>query len=103
MLFFFNAGIMGDPPKLTTLLKGRYTPLAFFSGVVHLAKTGFLRIVDEGLSGDGQLWMEARDAELDERLRRLCQDHKFRSSFISIQIQGLSEEGQKMEQETTFF
>ena len=41
--------------------------------------------------------------DLDERLRRICQDHKFRPAFISIQIQGLSEEGQKVEQETSFF
>ena len=47
--------------------------------------------------------IEFWDADLDERLRRLCQDHKFRPSFISIQIQGLSEEGQKVEQETSFF
>jgi Fur family ferric uptake transcriptional regulator len=47
--------------------------------------------------------IEFWDAELDERLRRICQDHKFRPSFISIQIQGLSEEGQKVEQETSFF
>ena len=47
--------------------------------------------------------IEFWDAELDDRLRRLCQDHKFRPSFISIQIQGLSEEGQKVEQETSFF
>jgi Fur family ferric uptake transcriptional regulator len=47
--------------------------------------------------------IEFWDAELDERLRRLCQDHKFRPSFISIQIQGLIEEGQKVEQETSFF
>ena len=47
--------------------------------------------------------IEFWDSELDERLRRLCQDHKFRPSFISIQIQGLSEEGQKVEQETSFF
>jgi len=31
------------------------------------------------------------------------QEHHFRPSFISIQIQGLSEEAQKVEQETTFF
>jgi len=47
--------------------------------------------------------IEFWDAELDERLRRICQDHKFRPSFISIQIQGLSDEGQKVEQETSFF
>jgi Fur family ferric uptake transcriptional regulator len=47
--------------------------------------------------------IEFWDAELDDRLRRLCQDHKFRPAFISVQIQGLSEEGQKMEQETSFF
>jgi Fe2+ or Zn2+ uptake regulation protein len=47
--------------------------------------------------------IEFWDSDLDERLRRICQDHKFRPSFISIQIQGLSEEGQKVEQETTFF
>jgi Fur family ferric uptake transcriptional regulator len=47
--------------------------------------------------------IEFWDAELDERLRRICQEHQFRPSFISIQIQGLSDEGQKMEQETSFF
>jgi Fur family ferric uptake transcriptional regulator len=47
--------------------------------------------------------IEFWDAELDERLRRICQEHKFRPSFISIQIQGLSDEGQKVEQETSFF
>ena len=47
--------------------------------------------------------IEFWDADLDERLRRLCQEHKFRPTFISIQIQGLSEEGQKVEQETSFF
>ena len=47
--------------------------------------------------------IEFWDADLDDRLRRLCQDHKFRPAFISIQIQGLSEEGQKVEQETSFF
>lgn len=47
--------------------------------------------------------IEFWDADLDERLRRICQDHKFRPSFISIQIQGLSDEGQKVEQETSFF
>jgi Fur family ferric uptake transcriptional regulator len=47
--------------------------------------------------------IEFWDANLDEELRRLCQDHKFRPTFISIQIQGLSEEGQKVEQETSFF
>ena len=47
--------------------------------------------------------IEFWDSELDERLRRICQEHKFRPSFISIQIQGLSEEGQKVEQETSFF
>ena len=47
--------------------------------------------------------IEFWDAELDDRLRRICQDQKFRPSFISIQIQGLSEEGLKVEQETSFF
>jgi len=47
--------------------------------------------------------IEFWDADLDDRLRRLCQDHKFRPAFISIQIQGLSEEGLKVEQETSFF
>jgi Fur family ferric uptake transcriptional regulator len=47
--------------------------------------------------------IEFWDADLDERVRRICQEHKFRPSFISIQIQGLSEEGQKVEQETSFF
>lgn len=47
--------------------------------------------------------IEFWDAELDERLRHICHDHKFRPSFISIQIQGLSEEGLKVEQETSFF
>jgi len=47
--------------------------------------------------------IEFWDADLDERLRRICQEHKFRPSFISIQIQGLSDEGQKVEQETSFF
>jgi Fur family ferric uptake transcriptional regulator len=47
--------------------------------------------------------IEFWDAELDDRLRRICQEHHFRPSFISIQIQGLSEEAQKVEQETTFF
>ncbi len=47
--------------------------------------------------------IEFWDADLDERLRRLCQEHKFRPSFISIQIQGLSGEGQKVEQDTSFF
>jgi len=47
--------------------------------------------------------IEFWDAALDESLRRLCQDHKFRPTFISIQIQGLSEEGQKVEQDTSFF
>jgi len=47
--------------------------------------------------------IEFWDAELDERLRHICHDHKFRPSFISIQIQGLSQEGQKVEQETSFF
>jgi Fur family ferric uptake transcriptional regulator len=47
--------------------------------------------------------IEFWDANLDDQLRRLCQDHKFRPTFISIQIQGLSEEGQKVEQETSFF
>jgi Fur family ferric uptake transcriptional regulator len=47
--------------------------------------------------------IEFWDAELDDRLRRICQEQKFRPSFISIQIQGLSEEGQKVEQETSFF
>jgi Fur family ferric uptake transcriptional regulator len=47
--------------------------------------------------------IEFWDADLDERLRRICQDHKFRPTFISIQVQGLSEEGQKVEQNTSFF
>jgi Fur family ferric uptake transcriptional regulator len=47
--------------------------------------------------------IEFWDADLDEQLRRLCQEHKFRPTFISIQIQGLSEEGQKVEQDTSFF
>jgi Fur family ferric uptake transcriptional regulator len=47
--------------------------------------------------------IEFWDADLDERLRRLCQEHKFRPTFISIQIQGLSEAGQKVEQDTSFF
>ena len=47
--------------------------------------------------------IEFWDADLDERLRRICTDHKFRPAFISIQIQGLSEEGLKVEQETSFF
>jgi Fur family ferric uptake transcriptional regulator len=47
--------------------------------------------------------IEFWDADLDDRLRRICQDHKFRASFISIQVQGLSEEGLKVEQETSFF
>jgi len=47
--------------------------------------------------------IEFWDAELDERLRQICQEQKFRASFISIQVQGLSEEGQKVEQETSFF
>jgi len=47
--------------------------------------------------------IEFWDADLDDRLRRLCQEHGFRPSFISIQIQGLSEEALRIEQETTFF
>jgi Fur family ferric uptake transcriptional regulator len=47
--------------------------------------------------------IEFWDSELDDRLRQICQEQKFRPSFISIQIQGLSEEGQKVEQETSFF
>ncbi len=47
--------------------------------------------------------IEFWDADLDERLRRICQEHNFRPNFISIQIQGLSQEAQKLEQETTFF
>ena len=47
--------------------------------------------------------IEFWDADLDERLRRICQEHKFRPTFISIQVQGLSEEGQKVEQDTSFF
>ena len=47
--------------------------------------------------------VSVRAIDLDERLRRLCQEHKFRPTFISIQIQGLSEEGQKVEQDTSFF
>jgi Fur family ferric uptake transcriptional regulator len=47
--------------------------------------------------------IEFWDADLDERLRRICAEHKFRAAFISIQIQGLSEEGLKVEQETSFF
>ncbi len=47
--------------------------------------------------------IEFWDADLDERLRRICTEHKFRPAFISIQIQGLSEEGLKVEQETSFF
>ena len=35
--------------------------------------------------------------------RAILQEHKFRPTFISIQIQGLSEEGQKVEQDTSFF
>jgi len=46
--------------------------------------------------------IEFWDAEL-ESAARICQEHKFRPSFISIQIQGLSDEGQKVEQETSFF
>lgn len=47
--------------------------------------------------------IEFWDAELDEMLRRICHEYKFRPSFISIQIQGLSQEGLKVEQETSFF
>ena len=47
--------------------------------------------------------IEFWDSDLDERHRRICQDHRYRAAFISIQIQGLSEEGQKVEQETSFF
>lgn len=47
--------------------------------------------------------IEFWDADLDERLRRICHEHNFRPNFISIQIQGLSQEAQKLEQETTFF
>ena len=47
--------------------------------------------------------IEFWDSELDDRLRQICQEQKFRPAFISIQIQGLSEEGQKVEQETSFF
>ena len=47
--------------------------------------------------------IEFWDSELDELLRRICQEYKFRPSFISIQIQGLSQEGLKVEEETSFF
>lgn len=49
--------------------------------------------------------IEFWDAELEERLRALCSQHKFRPTFISIQIQGISKEGQKQqaESDTSFF
>ncbi len=46
--------------------------------------------------------IEFWDPDIDERLRRMCQEHSFRPTFISIQIQGLSGEGQKIEQEHRF-
>jgi Fur family ferric uptake transcriptional regulator len=46
--------------------------------------------------------IEFWDPDIDERLRRMCHEHNFRPTFISIQIQGLSGEGQKIEQENRF-
>jgi len=46
--------------------------------------------------------LEFWDPEIDERQRQICQDHGFRPSFYSIQIQGLCADCQKLEQEHKF-
>jgi len=46
--------------------------------------------------------LEFWDPDLDERQRQICQEYRFRPSFYSIQIQGLCENCQKVEQENTF-
>ncbi len=46
--------------------------------------------------------VEFWDPGIDERQRQICQEHGFRPSFYSIQIQGLCKACQKLEQEHTF-
>jgi len=46
--------------------------------------------------------IEFWDPVLDERQRQICQEHHFRPSFYSLQIQGLCEACQKLEQENRF-
>jgi len=59
-----NMQIAQDPVKLTTLIKGRYTPLAFFAGIVRLAQLGFMTIEDD--RGSGELWLRSREEGPDE-------------------------------------
>lgn len=46
--------------------------------------------------------IEFWDPALDERQRQICQEHHFRPSFYSLQIQGLCEACQALEQESRF-
>ncbi len=46
--------------------------------------------------------IEFWDPQLDERQRQICQEHHFRPSFYSLQIQGLCRDCQKLEQESKF-
>ncbi len=46
--------------------------------------------------------LEFWDPQLDERQRQICLEHHFRPSFYSLQIQGLCEKCQKLEEESRF-
>jgi hypothetical protein len=59
-----NVNIARDPMKLTTLIQGRFTPLAFYAGIVHLSQMGFASIEDDRESGE--IWVKTREEGPDE-------------------------------------
>jgi len=59
-----NMQIARDPVKLTTLINGRYTPKAFFAGIVRLAQMGFMTLEDDRAAGE--LWLRSREEGPDE-------------------------------------
>ena len=96
-------------PKAARTLKPK-SRVALYAGSFDPVTMGHMYMIREGAQLFDKLIVaiginpgKSYTFSLDERLRRLCQEHKFRPSFISIQIQGLSQEGQKVEQDTSFF
>jgi hypothetical protein len=59
-----NMNLARDPVKLTTLVQGKYSPMAFFAGIVHLSQMGFATIEDDRDSGE--IWIKAREEGPDE-------------------------------------
>lgn len=59
-----NMNLARDPVKLTTLVQGKYSPFAFFAGIVHLSQMGFATVEDDRDSGE--IWVKAREEGPDE-------------------------------------